>query len=118
MPNVDFKAVLRVNLNSSFLVGQAVIHVMVNAAGRPRVTGTTLRGSIVINMNSVNGVLTISTTASYNVSKGGINQLTRVMALSLAPHGVRVNAVALWARLLLNWRPKPRCPATMPRLRS
>ena len=115
---VDFDAVLRVNLNSSFLVGQAVIHVMVNAAGRPRVTGTTLRGSIVINVNSVNGVLTISTTASYNVSKGGINQLTRVMALSLAPHGVRVNAVALWARLLLNWRPKPRCPATMPRLRS
>ena len=94
MPNVDFKAVLRVNLNSSFLVGQAVIHVMVNAARRPRVTGTTLRGSIVINVNSVNGVLTISTTASYNVSKGGINQLTRVMALSLAAHGVRVNAVA------------------------
>ena len=71
-----------------------------------------------ININSVNGVLAIPTTASCNVSKGGINQLTRVMALSLAPHGVRVNAVAPWARLLLNWRPKPRCPATMPRLRS
>lgn len=95
---VDFDAVLRVNLKSSLLVGR----VMVSAAGRPRVTGTTLRGSIIINMNSVNGVLTIPTTASYNVSKGGINQLTRVMALSLAPHGVRVNAVAPWARLLLN----------------
>jgi len=29
----------------------------------------------------------------YNVSKGGVNQLTRVMALSLAPHGIRVNGV-------------------------
>ena len=45
-------------------------------------------------MSSVNGVLAIPTIASYNVSKGGINQLTRVMALSLAAHGVRVNAVA------------------------
>jgi glucose 1-dehydrogenase len=45
-------------------------------------------------MSSVNGTLAIPTIASYNVSKGGINQLTRVMALSLADRGVRVNAVA------------------------
>jgi NAD(P)-dependent dehydrogenase (short-subunit alcohol dehydrogenase family) len=51
------------------------------------------RGAIV-NMSSVNGVLTIPTISSYNVSKGGINQLTRVMALALADRGVRVNAVA------------------------
>ena len=89
----DFDAVLRVNLKGSFLVGQAVARVMASAAGRPGVGGTTLRGSI-INMSSVNGVLAIPTIASYNVSKGGINQLTRVMALSLAAHGVRVNAVA------------------------
>jgi NAD(P)-dependent dehydrogenase (short-subunit alcohol dehydrogenase family) len=80
---VDFDAVLRINLKGSFLVGQAVARIMA-AAGK---------GSIV-NMSSVNGVLTIPTIASYNVSKGGINQLTRVMALSLAAQGVRVNAVA------------------------
>jgi len=51
------------------------------------------RGNIV-NMSSVNSVLTIPTIASYNVSKGGINQLTRVMALALADKGIRVNAVA------------------------
>jgi NAD(P)-dependent dehydrogenase (short-subunit alcohol dehydrogenase family) len=51
------------------------------------------RGSIV-NMSSVNGTLAIPSIASYNVSKGGINQLTRVMALSLADKGIRVNAVA------------------------
>lgn len=79
----DFDAVLQVNLKGAFLVGQAVARVMAQAG----------RGSIV-NMSSVNGVLAIPTIASYNVSKGGINQLTRVMALALADKGVRVNAVA------------------------
>ena len=45
-------------------------------------------------MSSVNGLTAIPSIASYNVSKGGINQLTRVMALALADQGVRVNAVA------------------------
>ena len=79
----DFDAVLRVNLKGSFLVGQAVAREMAKAG----------KGSI-INMSSVNAVLTIPTLSSYNVSKGGINQLTRVMALALADKGVRVNAVA------------------------
>ena len=52
-----------------------------------------MRGSI-INMSSVNAALAIATIASYNVSKGGINQLTRAMALALADKGIRVNAVA------------------------
>ena len=72
-----------VNLTGAFLMGQAVARAMVAGAG----------GSIV-NMSSVNGVLAIPSIASYNVSKGGINQLTRAMALALADRGVRVNAVA------------------------
>jgi NAD(P)-dependent dehydrogenase (short-subunit alcohol dehydrogenase family) len=79
----DFDAVLRINLKGAFLVGQAVARVMAQAG----------RGAIV-NMSSVNGVLAIPNIASYNVSKGGINQLTRVMALALADRGIRVNAVA------------------------
>ena len=79
----DFEAVIRVNVKGSFLVGQAVAREMVKTGG----------GSIV-NMSSVNGTLAIPTIASYNVSKGGINQLTRVMALSFADQGLRVNAVA------------------------
>lgn len=79
----DFDAVLRVNLKGSFLVGQAVAREMAKAGG----------GNIV-NMSSVNAVLTIPSISSYNVSKGGINQLTRVMALALADKGIRVNAVA------------------------
>lgn len=79
----DWDAVIAVNLKGSFLVGQAIAREMVRAG----------RGAIV-NMSSVNGTLTIPTIASYNASKGAINQLTRVMALSLADRGVRVNAVA------------------------
>ena len=45
-------------------------------------------------MSSVNGTLTIPSIASHNASKGAINQLTRVMALSFGRPGVRVNAVA------------------------
>ena len=78
----DFDAVLRVNLKGSFLVAQAVAREMAKAG----------RGSIV-NMSSVNSVLAIPNIASYNVSKGGINQLTRAMALALADKGIRVNAV-------------------------
>ena len=44
-------------------------------------------------MSSVNAVLAIPNQVPYVVSKGGINQLTRVMALSLASHRIRVNAV-------------------------
>ncbi len=79
----DWDAVIAVNLKGSFLVGQAVARQMVRQG----------RGAIV-NMSSVNGTLAIPTIASYNASKGAVNQLTRVMALSLADQGVRVNAVA------------------------
>jgi NAD(P)-dependent dehydrogenase (short-subunit alcohol dehydrogenase family) len=88
----DFDAVLRVNLKGSFLVGQAVAREMAKAEPRGDAEHA-CRGSIV-NMSSVNGVLAIPTIASYNVSKGGINQLTRVMALALAERNIRVNAVA------------------------
>ena len=79
----DWDAVLGVNLKGAFLVGQAVGRQMA-------ATG----GGAIVNMSSVNGVMAIPTIASYNASKGGINQLTRAMALALADHGIRVNAVA------------------------
>lgn len=79
----DFDAVLRVNLKGAFLMGQAAARAML-------ATG----GGAIVNMSSVNGVLAIPNIASYNISKGGINQLTRVMALALADKNIRVNAVA------------------------
>ncbi|HSI58198.1 MAG TPA: glucose 1-dehydrogenase [Ideonella sp.] len=80
----DWDAVLDVNLKGSFLAGQAVARRMVAQGG----------GGAIVNMSSVNGTLAIASIASYNASKGGINQLTRAMALALADHGIRVNAVA------------------------
>jgi NAD(P)-dependent dehydrogenase (short-subunit alcohol dehydrogenase family) len=82
----DWDAVIAVNLKGSFLVGQAVARHMVARSGEAR--------GAIVNMSSVNGTLAIPSIASYNASKGAINQLTRVMALSLADQGVRVNAVA------------------------
>jgi NAD(P)-dependent dehydrogenase (short-subunit alcohol dehydrogenase family) len=51
-----------------------------------------VKGAIV-NLSSVNARLAIANQVPYVVSKGAINQLTRVMALGLAPHGIRVNAI-------------------------
>jgi glucose 1-dehydrogenase len=47
----------------------------------------------IINMSSVNDTLAIPTIAPYTLSKGGVKQLTSVVALALAPHGIRVNAI-------------------------
>jgi NAD(P)-dependent dehydrogenase (short-subunit alcohol dehydrogenase family) len=79
----DFDRVLSVNLRAAFVIGQAVAQAMV-AAGR--------KGSI-INMSSINAVMAIPTQLAYVTSKGAMNQLTRAMALGLAPHGIRVNAI-------------------------
>lgn len=78
----DFDRVLRINLKSMFLCSQAAAREMVK-----RQTGC------IINMSSVNAELTIPNQVPYVVSKGGVNQLTRVAAISLAEHGVRVNAI-------------------------
>jgi NAD(P)-dependent dehydrogenase (short-subunit alcohol dehydrogenase family) len=83
----DWDAVLDVNLKGAFLVGQACARQMV-------AQGDATRGGAIVNMSSVNGVMAIPTIASYNASKGGINQLTRAMALGLVDRGIRVNAVA------------------------
>ena len=83
----DFDRVLRVNLKGSFLAGQAVARYMVDkvkGGGKP---------GVIVNMSSVNAVLAIAEQVPYSISKGGINQLTKVMALGLAPYGIRVNAI-------------------------
>ena len=79
----DFDEVLRVNLKGAFLIGQAAARVMKEKGG-----------GAIVHMSSVNAVMAIPEIASYNVSKGGLNQLTRAMALALADDGIRVNAVA------------------------
>ena len=79
----DFDAVMAVNVRAVFVIGQAVAQALV-AAGQP---------GVIINMSSVNAVLAIPGQVPYVTSKGAINQLTKTMALGLAEHGIRVNAI-------------------------
>lgn len=79
----EWDEVIGINLKGAFLVAQAVARAMV-AHG----------GGAIVHMSSVNAVMAIPSIATYNVSKGGIAQLTRVMSLALIDQGVRVNAVA------------------------
>jgi NAD(P)-dependent dehydrogenase (short-subunit alcohol dehydrogenase family) len=87
LKEADFDRVLRVNLKGAFLVGQAAARHMVAQvkAGKPP--------GRIINMSSINAEVAIANHTPYCVSKGGIDQLTKVMALALAPHGIRVNAI-------------------------
>ncbi len=79
----DWDKVLTTNLKGIFLVGQAVARQMINQG----------HGKI-INISSILGGIGLPNQCAYASSKGGINQLTKVMALELAPHNIHVNAVA------------------------
>jgi NAD(P)-dependent dehydrogenase (short-subunit alcohol dehydrogenase family) len=83
LEEADFDRVIRTNLKSMFLCGQAAARQMVRQGS----------GGVVINMSSVNAVLAIPNQAAYAASKGGVNQITRAMAISLAEHGIRVVAI-------------------------
>ncbi len=79
----DFDRVLGVNLRAGFVLGQLAAREMVQSK---------TKGSVIF-MSSVNETLAIPNQLPYVVSKGGLSQLTRVMALGLATHGIRVNAI-------------------------
>ncbi|MBZ9713659.1 SDR family NAD(P)-dependent oxidoreductase [Deinococcus multiflagellatus] len=72
---------LNVNLTAPLLLTRAVAELLP-------------RGGAVVNVASVQGLFAEQNNAAYNASKGGLINLTRAMALDLAPHGLRVNAVA------------------------
>ena len=51
-------------------------------------------GGVIINMSSVNAHLGLDAQVVYTTSKGGVQQLTKVQAVALAPHNIKVNAMA------------------------
>jgi meso-butanediol dehydrogenase/(S,S)-butanediol dehydrogenase/diacetyl reductase len=77
----EWRDVLDVNLSGVFYVAQQAARRMLDAAG-----------GVILNMGSTNGLMGYPYYADYNASKAGVIQLTRSMALELAPT-VRVNAV-------------------------
>ena len=81
LPPADWSRVLAVNLNGVFNMAQQAARRMVKAGG-----------GVIINMASTNGLVGHPMYADYNASKAGVIELTRTMALELAPT-VRVIAV-------------------------
>jgi NAD(P)-dependent dehydrogenase (short-subunit alcohol dehydrogenase family) len=82
-PEEEWDRVIDINLKGMFLTTQAVVPQMIE------------RGyGKVINMSSIMGRITYYGQAAYCSSKGGVDQLTRVMALEWAKKGVRVNAIS------------------------
>ena len=79
----DFDALIAVNLRSTFHLSLLVARAMAERKS----------GSI-IHMSSVGGTVGFPGMAAYGASKGALAQLARSMATDLAPHGIRVNAIA------------------------
>jgi NAD(P)-dependent dehydrogenase (short-subunit alcohol dehydrogenase family) len=79
----EWRQILDVNLTGVFLTCKHVGQFMLNAG----------QGSI-INITSVAGRVGLAKTTAYCAAKGGVEMLTRQLALEWAPKGVRVNAVA------------------------
>jgi NAD(P)-dependent dehydrogenase (short-subunit alcohol dehydrogenase family) len=80
----EWDQVLSINLRGAFLVGQAAARAMVAAKS----------GGSIINIASVLGARIIPGVAGYTAAKAGLLQLTRQMAVELARHAIRVNAIA------------------------
>ncbi len=82
-PVEEWERVIRVNLEGTFLCCKEVGKVMIRQQ----------RGKI-INMSSVRGLQGRANDPAYAASKGGVNLLTRSLAIEWAPHGITVNAIA------------------------
>lgn len=80
----DWQRIIDINLTGVFNVAQLVARQM---ARQPE-------GGVIINMASKNGIAGEVKYAHYNASKAGVILLTKTMALDLADHNIRVNAVA------------------------
>ena len=79
----DFDQVWHTNVRGLFYLSQLVARGMVQR-----------RRGVIIHISSILASLAVPTRTAYCASKGAIEALTRAMALDLAPHGVRVNAIA------------------------
>ncbi len=86
----EFKRTLEVNVIGAFIVSREVIKYME-------------KGSTIVNVSSTNGTKTISPEClDYNISKVGLQSLTRDLAFQLKPN-IRVNAIAIgWAQTDIN----------------
>lgn len=83
----EFDRVIAVNLKGAFMVGQAVARQMVAQVEAGEAPGA------IVNMASVNAVYALPDHVAYSVTKAGVQNLTKGMALALAKYSIRVNAI-------------------------
>lgn len=79
----DFDRVLAVNLRGAFLCAQQAIRHYLD----------TNRPGVIVNISSVHQLIPKPRFVGYSVSKGGMANLTRTLALEYARHGIRVNGI-------------------------
>jgi NAD(P)-dependent dehydrogenase (short-subunit alcohol dehydrogenase family) len=79
----EWDAILDTNLKGYFLVGQAAARHMIDRGA----------GGAIVNVSSAGQLVAAPNLTHYCVAKAGIEMLTKQMALELAPHRIRVNAV-------------------------
>ncbi len=79
----EWEWVLAVTLRSAFLCGKYAARAMIEAG----------RGGAIVNVASTSGHRGIRNKIAYAAAKGGVLNLTRAMAMELAPHGIRVNTL-------------------------
>jgi NAD(P)-dependent dehydrogenase (short-subunit alcohol dehydrogenase family) len=80
----EWDRVLRVNLRGTFVCSQKVANEMKKEG----------KGGVIINISSISGEVARPNTAAYVASKGAVKMLTKAMAVDLAQHKIRVNAIA------------------------
>ncbi len=76
--------IMNINLRAMFVLGQRFARVLVEQG----------RGGAIVNMASSNGTVGERGLTAYNASKAGVILLTKTMAIELAAHNIRVNAVS------------------------
>lgn len=80
----NFDETMNVNVRAMTIVSQVVAGSMVEEK----------RGGAIVHISSVANTVALQDHTAYCISKAGVDQLTRCMALELGPHGIRTNAVA------------------------
>lgn len=89
VPTVDqplshWQKLIDVHLTGTYLVSKTVAPGMIRRG----------RGGVILNLNSIAGVMGLPVRTAYSAAKAGIGMLTRVLGCEWGPHGIRVNAVA------------------------
>ncbi len=91
----EFEKVMAVNVRGTFLMTQAVAHHMIEANAQQTSLRPDRMMRSIINISSINAIVSAPNLAAYSASKAAINQLTKTMALELAPYNISANAVGV-----------------------